>query len=101
MKTTKVDKILHSTGYLPPRNEDEMIAFEKIYSKVVVDKHFHINVDSIVNGGCQTSVALKPIGRDRVADDDLRMAARNFEDMPTELVEKLRNQHKKDADKSE
>ena len=51
MKESIIDKVLSTTGYLPPRNEEEMTAFEKIYSKVEIDENFHVNVDSIANGG--------------------------------------------------
>lgn len=34
MKESIIDKILSTSGYLPPRNDDEMEAFEKVYSKV-------------------------------------------------------------------
>ena len=45
MKESILDKILSSSGYLPPRNEEEMTAFEKIYSKIEVDKYYHVDVD--------------------------------------------------------
>ena len=48
MKENIIDKILSSSGYLPPRNEEEMSAFEKIYSKVEIDESFHVDVESIV-----------------------------------------------------
>ena len=49
MKDSIIDKILCSTGYLPPRNEEEMTAFEKIYSKVTVKTDFRVDVDQIVD----------------------------------------------------
>lgn len=48
-KENIIDKVLHTTGYLPPRNEDEMKEFEKIYSKVNVNKKFKVDVNKIVN----------------------------------------------------
>ena len=45
MKDSIIDKILCSTGYLPPRNEDEMTAFEKVYSKVVVKTDFRVDMN--------------------------------------------------------
>lgn len=39
MQNPELEKVLHTTGYLPPRNEEEMIAFEKVYSGVKVDKY--------------------------------------------------------------
>jgi hypothetical protein len=47
-KADAIDKILHTTGYLPPRNEKEMELFEKEYSKVEVPKDFHIDIDKII-----------------------------------------------------
>ena len=48
MKESIIDKILCSTGYLPPRNEDEMTIFEKEYKKVTLKTNFHVDVDQIV-----------------------------------------------------
>ena len=79
MKESIIDKILSSSGYLPPRNEEEMTAFEKIYSKIEVDKDFHVDVDNIVNGGCQYEPRVLPLAiSGDFSQDDLRMAARNF-----------------------
>ena len=99
MKESIIDKILSSSGYLPPRNEEEMTAFEKICSKIEVDDDFHVNVDSIVNGGCQYEpkvIQMTNIGS--VSQDDLRMAARNFGKLPEEVIDKLKKQHKDDGD---
>lgn len=43
-----VDYLLHTTGYLPPRNEKEMAAFEKYCSKVEIPDGSHININEIV-----------------------------------------------------
>lgn len=45
----KIDKILCTTGYLPPRNEEEMIAFEQEFSKVKIDPDFHIDIEKITS----------------------------------------------------
>lgn len=47
---SKIDKVLHTSGYLPPRNEKEMIEFEKVYSKVKVKPDFHIDTNAITSG---------------------------------------------------
>jgi len=47
---SKIDKVLHTSGYLPPRNEKEMIEFEKVYSKVKVKPDFHIDTNAIIFG---------------------------------------------------
>lgn len=99
MKESIIDKILSSTGYLPPRNEEEMNAFEKIYSKVEIDEDFHVDVDSIVNGGCRYEPkVIKMTNTGSVSQDDLRMAARNFGKLPEEVIEKMKKQHKDDGD---
>lgn len=99
MKESIIDKFLSSTGYLPPRNEEEMNAFEKIYSKVEIDEDFHVDVDSIVNGGCRYEPKVIPMtNTGSVSQDDLRMAARNFGKLPEEVIEKLKKQHKDDGD---
>lgn len=45
----EIDKVLHTSGYLPPRNEEEMMAFEKEFSKIKVCDGFRIDVEKIVN----------------------------------------------------
>ena len=99
MKDSILDKLLSSTGYLPPRNEEEMNAFERIYSKVEVDESFHIDVDRIVNEGCQYKTREAPMtSTGRFSQNDLRMAARNFGNLPEDVIEKLKKQHKYDGD---
>ena len=99
MKESIIDKMLSSTGYLPPRNEEEMTAFEIIYSKVEVDENFHVDVDSIVKGGCQYKPKVVSVASSgRSTQNDLRMAARNFGNLPADVIEKLKKQHKDDGD---
>ena len=100
MKESIIDKILSSSGYLPPRNEEEMSAFEKICSKVELDESFHVDVDSIVTGTCHYKPKVYPIfsGKSKMSQYDLRAAARNFEGMPKEVIEKLKKQHQDDGD---
>ena len=100
MKDSIINKILSTSGYLPPRNESEMTAFEKVYSEVKVREGFHVDVDSIVNGNCATKprvVSMDNVGRS--AGHDYSMAARNFGNLPEDVVAKIRNQHKDDGNK--
>lgn len=98
MDKDTINKILHSTGYLPPRNEEEMLPFERIYSKVEVDKGFHVDVDSIVNGKCRYNPdTIKHINSD-IAAEDRRMAARNYESIPSDIIEKIKKQHNPHGD---
>lgn len=101
MKESIIDKILCSTGYLPPRNEEEMKAFEKIYSKVTVKTDFCVDVDQIVNGNCRVMPNVRHLECGNVSSSDMRMAARNFEALPKEVIEKIQKQHKGGNDKGE
>lgn len=100
MKDSIIDKLLSMTGYLTPRNEEEMKAFEKIYSEVGIDKDFHVDVDQIVNGSC---CHIEPMAQnvDTGMTMDMRMAARNYEAMPKDVIEKIKKQHEKKDDKGE
>ena len=99
MKESLIDKMLSSTGYLPPRNEEEMTVFEAIYSKVEIDENFHVDVDSIVRGGCQYKPKVVSVASSgRFSQNDLRMAARNFGNLPADVIDKLKKQHKDDGD---
>lgn len=101
MKDSIIDKILCSTGYLPPRNKEEMAAFEKIYSKVTVKKDFHVDVDQIVNGNCRVMPNVRHLRSENTSSSDMRMAARNFEALPKEVIDKINKQHKGGNDKGE
>lgn len=93
-----INKILHSTGYLPPRNDGEMLYFERIYSNVEVDKSFHLDVDSIVNGICRYNPATIKHIDGGIAAEDSRMAARNYESIPSDIIEKIKKQHNPHGD---
>lgn len=93
-----INKILHSTGYLPPRNEEEMLSFESFYSKVEVDKSFHVDVDSIVNGKCRYNPSAIKHLDGGIAVEDRRMAARNYESIPSDIIEKIKKQHNPHGD---
>lgn len=96
--------MLCSIGYLPPRNEDELMFFEQMYENYnskLKDKH--VDVESIVNGVCRvvshynfdmdnnnktfSMVAEEP-------DSPYSMAARNFDKLPKDILEKMKKQHK-------
>ena len=99
MKESIIDKILSSTGYLPPRNEEEMTAFEKIYSKVEIDENFHVDVDNIVNGGCPNEPkVIHMTSTGKLLQEDIHMVARNFGKLPGDVIEKLKKQHKGNGD---
>lgn len=100
----EMEVMLCSTGYLPPRNEDELMFFEQMYENYnskLKDKH--VDVESIVNGVCRvvshynfdmdnnnktfSMVAEEP-------DIPYSMAARNFDKLPKDILEKMKKQHK-------
>ncbi len=101
MKESIIDKILCSTGYLPPRNEEEMTIFEKEYKKVTIKTDFHVDVDQIVNGGCMVKPIVHHYVNGNATPSDMRLAARNFEALPKDVIEKIKKQHKGEDDKSE
>lgn len=94
MKESIVDKYLCTEGFLPPRNDEEMIAFEKLFSRMLVDTEFHVDVNRIVNGGCYVKPTARPANRVMIRSNDIRIAARNFEEIPKEVIEKIKKQHK-------
>lgn len=45
--------LLCSTGFLPPRNEDEHLFFEEMHESYNVQtKNRHVDIDAIINGNC-------------------------------------------------
>lgn len=98
MKKSVIDKILCSTGYLPPRNEAEMAAFEKEYSHITIRKDFHVDLEQIVNGSCGVKTVARHFASRNMSSSDVRMAARNFESLPKDVIEKIMKQHKSEDD---
>ncbi len=47
MDKETLEHLLCVSGYLPPRNEEELEEFEKEYSKVKVKQKIHIDIDKI------------------------------------------------------
>lgn len=98
MKKSIIDKILCSTGYLPPRNESEMAVFEKEYSQVTIRKCFQVDIEQIVSGSCRVKPVIHRFGRGNVSASNMRIAARNFESLPKEVIAKIKKQHKSEDD---
>ena len=100
------DVLLCSTGYLPPRNEEELDFFDEMYddykSRIV---NCHVDVDMILRGACHVVTDYRYVesnnilGQTKVAEDvkhEYSMAARNFDKLPKDVLEKMRRQHNKD-----
>lgn len=100
------DVLLCSTGYLPPRNEEELDFFDEMYedykSRIV---NCHVDVDMILRGACHVVADYRYVesnnilGQAKVAEDvkhGYSMDARNFDKLPKDVLEKMRRQHNKD-----
>lgn len=95
--------LLCSNGYLPPRNEEELLEQERKnvgYSFKTADRH--VDSRAIANGDC-CRVKSYTIYDDEydIAAEPLGMAARNFDKMPKDVISKILRQHHKDTDEEE
>ena len=106
MKDLTIDELnvlLCSTGYLPPRNEEELLFFDEIYEdyeSCIEDRH--MDRDMILNGSCRIVKEYHFIDNSsllssaKVAEDihhPYSMAARNYDKFPKEVLDKMRQQH--------
>lgn len=93
--------LLCSESYLPPRNEEELLEQEKRYSNYnFKNEGKHINSETIANGDyCQIS-SIKMFDNSIVAEP-FGMAARNFENLPSDIINKIKKQHIKGNDNHE
>ncbi len=103
------ETMLCATGYIPPRMEDELIFFQQMYQdykSCIADRH--VDIESIINGLCSISESSdnsnaqvsrrgynmsKPIRSNRYS-----MVARNYENLPKDIIEKMRSQHETSKD---
>lgn len=104
----ELEVMLCSTGYLPPRNEDELTFFEIMYESYnsrLKDKH--VDVESIVNGVCRvvSHYNYDMDNKDKIysmvaeeTDHNYSMAARNFDKLPKNILDKMKRQHKPKRD---
>lgn len=104
----ELDAMLCSTGYLPPRTEDELMFFTEMYegySSRLGDKH--VDVDAIINGTCLvvSSHIYEYENEDSIctmvaddADNTYSMAARNYDKLPKDILDKMRKQHRPKKD---
>lgn len=102
------EAMLCSTGYLPPRNEEELLFFEQLYGAQksrLAGKH--VDVESIINGTCR--LVSGPVGnsedmdssfmeKEDIFDRNYSLAARNYKKLPNEVLEKMKEQHKPKED---
>lgn len=99
------DVLLCSMGYLPPRNEDELSFFDEMYEgyKSRIENR-HVDVDMILKGACHVVTDYRYVENNhvlnqaKVAEDikhEYSMAARNFDKLPKDILDKMRRQHNK------
>ena len=94
--------LLCSTGFLPPRNEDEHLFFEEMHESYNVHtKIRHVDIDAIINGNCilsnpedQIIESAPYVSASGIDVSGFSMAARNFDKLPQEIINKIRKQHK-------
>lgn len=103
----ELEVMMCSTGYLPPRNEDELMFFNQMYEDYKSHlENRHVDVKSIINGTCRIESDLShDIGYSdatnvMVAEDDSHysMAARNYSKLPKDILDKMKKQHKRKDD---
>lgn len=89
--------LLCGNGYLPPRNEEELLDTEKLmmgYQFKNVNRH--VDAHAIINGTACSIVRMKYFDDAAMPEVPLSMAARNFEHLPKVIMEKMLKQHRKD-----
>lgn len=97
----ELDTILCSTGYLPPRTEDELLFFTRMYEEYDSRlKNKHVDIDAIINGSCRIVSGhiyesdWENITHLMVADKldcTYSMAARNYTNLSKEVPDKTKN----------
>ena len=102
------EALLCSTGYLPPRNEEELVFFEQMCEGQTSSlTGRHVDVDSILNGTCHlVSMSscrefghnISSLKTNKTFNIRYSMAARNFNKLPKEVLEKMKNQHNSKKD---
>lgn len=88
--------LLCSDGFLPPRNEEELLETEKRMEFYQFENdERHIDAQTIINGASCEVVCMKRFD-DGIVAEPLGMAARNYENLPQSIIDKIKKQHRKD-----
>ena len=94
--------MLCSTGYLPPRNDEELMFFNQMYEGYMPRiANRHVDVDAIINGKCKMapssvidSESLVDVHNNETEDEiHYSMAARNYSHLPKNILDKMKEQH--------
>ena len=100
-KIDELYNLLCSDGFLPPRNEEELLETEKrMEGYQFQNDDRHVDVQAIIKGDSCEIVSMKRYDDGMVAEP-LGMAARNFENLPPEIIAKIKKQHLKNDKDSE
>ena len=100
-KIDELYNLLCSDGFLPPRNEEELLETEKrMVGYQFQNDDRHVDVQAIIKGASCEIVSMKRFDDGMVAEP-LGMAARNFENLPPEIIDKIKKQHLKNDKDSE
>lgn len=88
--------LLCSDGFLPPRNEEELLETEKrMVGYQFENDERHVDARAIINGASCEVVSMKRYD-DGIEAEPFGMAARNFENLPQSVIDKIKKQHQKD-----
>lgn len=88
--------LLCSDGFLPPRNEEELLETEKrMVGYQFENDERHVDAQAIINGTSCEVVSMKRFD-DGIEAAPLGMAARNFENLPQSVIDKIKKQHQRD-----
>lgn len=88
--------LLCSDGFLPPRNEEELLETEKrMEGYQFKNDNRHVDAQVIINGASCEVISMKIIDDD-IDAETIGMAARNFENLPQSVIDKIKKQHRKD-----
>ena len=87
-KIEELYNLLCSDGFLPPRNEEELLETEKrMEGYQFQNDDRHVDVQAIIKGDSCDIVSMKRYD-DGVVAEPLGMAARKFENLPQEIIDK-------------
>ena len=95
-KLEELYNLLCSEGFLPPRNEEELLETEKRMGGYAFENEgWHVDTKAIINGVSCNIVSMKSFD-EGVVVQPYGMAARNFEKLPQNVIDKIKAQHQED-----
>jgi len=95
-----LDEWLHSTGFLFPKNETQLARFNRLYADYDFKlKDVRIDVKSIIDGSVCFNTRIFRIIEDEDINKEigeLKMVARKGQEIPKQVIDKMRKKHRKD-----